>query len=92
MVVALGVFDRDLDRDPPEERGGRMEDEPVRARLERAAREVCDAPVLVRLLAGDELAASIELDADAARGLSPLGVEDVRRDGRRPPHSGGPLY
>ena len=51
-MISAGL-DTDLCLDPGEERGLRMEDEPVRARLDVS--EVVDAPVVVGLPVGDQL-------------------------------------
>src|SRR5439155_17476200 len=80
VVVTRDVVNDDLELDAPEERRGRVEDEPVGRALERPGREFRDPAVLVRHVGGEQLVPAVELDANAACRLSVLRVEDMGRD------------
>lgn len=80
------VLDRELKLDPPKERRRGMKNERVAIFLEFSAGKIGDPTVVVRLLCRDEFPGPVELDANASGRLSVLGVENVRRDGRRAGH------
>jgi hypothetical protein len=70
------VAELDLELHAAEERGRRIEDEPVAAGLEVLGEP--EAAVRVGRAASDGLVAATELDGHAARRLAAAGVEDVR--------------
>ena len=77
MVVAF--LQRELQLDASEERRRRMEHEAVLAGVE-ACGQLRDPTIDVRLACADRLAATEELDANAACGSALAGVEDVGRE------------
>lgn len=72
----MSVLECELELDAPEEWRRRMEDEAVLAGVERP-REITDPALGVRFRGSQQVAAAIELDADALGRHATLDIEDM---------------